>query len=172
MKSGSNPAANPYIITGWNKEYIFMNILVVEDDPVSATLLTAILSPYGNCTVAVDGAAAVDAFEKALASRMPFDLVCLDIMLPELDGRHVLKRLRRIEEERGVQGLDGAKVVMITALGDHRSIIDAFRSQCEGYIVKPIRKNKVLDQLYDLGVLPPSGPHRPGGCGYPRQREA
>ncbi len=132
-----------------------MNILIVEDDKVSGTLLKAILSPYGQCDIVVSGSAAVASFKNALSSQSPYTLVCLDIMLPELDGQYVLQQMRRMEEQKGIGGLDGAKIVMITALGDRRNIMDAFRSQCEGYIVKPIRKEKVLKQLYDLGIMRP-----------------
>jgi two-component system chemotaxis response regulator CheY len=133
-----------------------MKILIVEDDFVSSTLLKAILVQYGECVMAVNGTEAVTFFTDAVMSGTPFDLVCLDIMLPELDGQNVLKSMRRIEQRKGIEGLDAAKVVMITALGDHRSIMDAFRSQCEGYIVKPIRKDKVIRQLCDLGLMRPS----------------
>ena len=132
-----------------------MNILIVEDDGVSSSLLTAILSPCGQCSVVVDGTAAVVSFRSALAAKQPYDLVCLDVMLPGMDGQYVLRRMRRLEEQHGIGGLDTAKIVMITALGDHRTVMDAFRSQCEGYIVKPIRKDKVLKQLCSLGIMPP-----------------
>jgi len=132
-----------------------MNILIVEDDGVSSTLLKKILSPYGECTIASDGNAAVASFKEAVESQAPYDLICLDIMLPGLDGQYVLKQIRKIEEQRGIGGYDGVRIVMMTALSDHRNIMDAFRSQCEGYIVKPIRKDKVLKQLFNLGILQP-----------------
>jgi two-component system chemotaxis response regulator CheY len=130
-----------------------MKILIVEDDAVSSMLLKTILAPYGECSTVEDGESAVRAFDKALTDQSPFLLICLDIMLPGLDGQNALKQMRAIEERHGVGGLDGARVVMITALGDHRSIMEAFRSQCEGYIVKPIRKDKVIGQLKDLGLI-------------------
>lgn len=133
-----------------------MNILIVEDDSVSSTLIGAIIAPYGTCETVTDGKAAVAAFKNALATRNPYGLVCLDIMLPEFDGQYVLRQFRRMEEEYGIGGLDGAKVIMITALGDRHNIIEAFRSQCEGYIVKPIRKEKVLAQLKELGIMRPT----------------
>jgi two-component system, chemotaxis family, chemotaxis protein CheY len=130
-----------------------MNILIVEDDSVSATLLKTVLSPFGECDVAATGIAAVDLMRKALADGRPYQLVCLDIMLPGMDGQDVLKRIRFLEEQKGILGLDGVKIVMITALGDSRSIMEAFRSQCEGYIVKPIRKDKVTAVLRMLGFV-------------------
>jgi len=130
-----------------------MNILIVEDDTISATLLKTVLGPFGTCDVAVTGIAAIDLMRKALAKDSPYQLVCLDIMLPGMDGQDVLKQIRFLEEQKGILGLDGAKIVMITALGDSRNIMEAFRSQCEGYIVKPIRKEKVIAVLRMLGFL-------------------
>jgi two-component system chemotaxis response regulator CheY len=128
-----------------------MNILIVEDDAISATLLKNVLAPFGECDVAGTGIAAIDLMRKALSSGRFYQLVCLDIMLPGMDGQDVLKQIRFLEEQKGIMGLDGVKIVMITALGDSRNIMEAFRSQCEGYIVKPIRKDKVIATLRMLG---------------------
>jgi two-component system, chemotaxis family, chemotaxis protein CheY len=129
-----------------------MNILIVEDDVVSSTILYSVLSPCGNCVVVGDGLSAVASFEEAHKNKTPYNLVCLDIMLPDLDGQEALKQIRKWEQLYNINGLDGVKIIMITALGDNKNIIQAFRHQCEGYIVKPIRKNKVLDQLKALGM--------------------
>jgi len=130
-----------------------MNILIVEDDSVSSLLLKTVLSHYGTCRVAEDGKLALQFFREAIAEKKPYDLVCLDIMLPGLDGRDVLKQIRAIEDTYGIAGLDGVKIIMITALSDNRTIMEAFRSQCEAYILKPIRKEKVIDQLVSLGLI-------------------
>ncbi|MGB7569640.1 MAG: response regulator [Chitinivibrionales bacterium] len=129
-----------------------MNILIVEDDVVSSTILHAVLSPYGNCVVVGDGLSAVASFEAAHKNKTPYGLVCLDIMLPDLDGQEALKQIRKWERQYNINGLDGVKIIMITALGDNKNIMQAFRHQCEGYIVKPIRKNKVQEQLKALGL--------------------
>lgn len=131
-----------------------MDILIVEDDPVSCTLIKTILLPYGSITTSADGLEAVTLFEKALDANRPYTLACLDIMLPGIDGQELLKRIRDAENQRGISGLDGAKIIMVTALGDNKSIMRAFNAQCEGYIVKPIRKDKVLFQLRALGLIP------------------
>jgi two-component system chemotaxis response regulator CheY len=129
-----------------------MRFLIVEDDMISAALLKSILSPFGECSVAETGTAAVKAVESSLNNREPYTLICLDIMLPGIDGQAVLRRIRGMEQERNILGLDGAKTIMITALGDNRNIMEAFRSQCDGYVVKPIRKEKVLEQLHLMGI--------------------
>jgi two-component system chemotaxis response regulator CheY len=131
-----------------------MKILIVEDDPVSSTLLAAILAPFGTSDVAADGITGLTSFVSALIKKEPYDLVCLDIMLPGLEGQGVLKQIREWEAKSNIHGLDGVKIIMITALGDSKNILQAFKSQCEGYIVKPIRKSKVIDQLNALGLVP------------------
>lgn len=130
-----------------------MKILIVEDEFGSRKLLQKFLSPYGTCDLAVDGEEAVEAFELALKEKEPYDLVCLDIMLPKKDGQRVLKEIRNMESDAGIQGLAGVKVIMTTALNDPNNIIEAFSSQCEAYIPKPISKEKLLKEMKDLGLL-------------------
>lgn len=130
-----------------------MRTLIVEDDFTSRLLLQRILLPYGEAHVAVDGEEAVKAFSSALEAGQPYDLVCLDIMMPKKDGHEVLREIRGIEGKRGVLGLDGAKVIMVTALNDSVNIMASFVSQCEAYIVKPLDKNKLLKEIRLLGLI-------------------
>ena len=130
-----------------------MRILIVEDDFVGRMLLQRFLSPYGVVDIAVDGGEALVAFDLAWEERMPYDLICLDIMMPKMDGQHVLKKIREAESCRGVQGHAGVKIVMTTALGDKLNVLSAFKAQCDGYIVKPLDKEKVLKELSGLGII-------------------
>lgn len=130
-----------------------MKILVVEDDFASRTVMQKIASKYGACDVAVNGAEALLAFESAYSQGEPYALVLLDIMMPGMDGHEVLAKIRAFEEEWGVTGLDGVKVIMVTALGDFENIMKGFRGQCEAYIVKPIQENKLVDHLRDLKLI-------------------
>ncbi len=129
-------------------------ILVVEDDFVSRKLIQKLMTEYGTCDMAANGQEGIDAFIAAHAEKAPYDLVCLDIMMPVMDGQEVLRRLRNHEDQLGIRGLDGAKVLMITALDDFKNIMTAFREQCEGYLVKPVEKAKVDAQMADLGFKP------------------
>ena len=78
-----------------------MRILIAEDDFASRKFMLRFLSQYGECDVTVDGMEAVDAFLMALEDEENYDLVCLDIMMPELDGYQALKAMRDIEKEKG-----------------------------------------------------------------------
>jgi two-component system, chemotaxis family, chemotaxis protein CheY len=129
-----------------------VKILIVEDDYSSQQLLKRYLQDQGETVIADDGERAVAGFREALASHQPFDLVCLDIMLPSLDGQAVLKQIRSLEESEGIWGLAGCKIIMITALRDADSVMRAFRSQCEGYLSKPISKDKLFREIHSLGL--------------------
>ena len=130
-----------------------MRILIVEDDFASRKLMQKLLSPYGVCEVVVDGQEAVTAFRESLSNDTPFDLVCLDIMLPKMDGQQVLKEIRKEETERGILGNSGVKIIMTTALSDVENIMSAFRSQCEGYVTKPVSRTRLLAEMRDLGLI-------------------
>ena len=77
-----------------------MRILLAEDDFVTRKFMTGFLSKYGECDVTVDGMEAVDAFMMALEDDAPYDLVCLDIMMPVMDGVTAMKVLREEKLEK------------------------------------------------------------------------
>jgi len=129
-----------------------MKILIVEDDPLSQQLLLRYLKDQGERVIAEDGEKAMSTFRKALDTPQPFDLICLDIMLPYLDGQAVLKQVRALEDTRGLTGLAGTKVIMLTALRDADNVMKAFRSQCEGYLSKPISKERLFREIRSLGL--------------------
>ena len=130
-----------------------MKILIVDDDFSSRKILLKYLSDYGQCDIAVNGKEAVDAFKIAIDEWEAYDLVCLDIMMPEMDGQQALKEIRQIENEKGKFGTDGAKIIMTTALDDSDNIKTSFREQCEAYLIKPIIKDKLVQKLESLGFI-------------------
>jgi two-component system, chemotaxis family, chemotaxis protein CheY len=131
-----------------------LKILVVEDDFTSRKVMCGMLKPYGDCDVAVNGKEAVRAFSEALDQGKKYDLISLDIMMPEMDGQDALKAIREIERKKDIAGSDSSKIIMTTALSDSKNLMQAFQEQCEAYIIKPIRKEKLLEQLHLLGLVP------------------
>ncbi len=130
-----------------------LRCLIVDDDRVCRELLRAMLGPYAECTFAYDGEEAVQAVRLALADGAPYELICLDIMMPGMDGHHALERIRAVELEHGRTGSDGAKVIMTTALRDSKHCVRSFREGCEGYVTKPIREEELLAKMRELGLL-------------------
>lgn len=130
-----------------------MRVLIVDDDFDSRRLLQKIIYPYGYCDVAVDGEEAVEAFRRALKDSEPYDLICLDIMMPNMDGQQALREIRDIEREEGVAKDQAAKVIMVSALDDSQELHDAFfLGEATSYLVKPIRKLTLLEEMKNLGL--------------------
>jgi len=130
-----------------------MRCLIVEDDFSSRKLLQIHLSKFGDCFVAVNGYEAVETFREELENKEPYDLICLDIMTPAMNGQKALKEIRQVEAEHGIKELDCVKVIMTTSLDDSKNIMSAFKTGCEAYIVKPVEKDKLLKEIMNLGLI-------------------
>jgi two-component system chemotaxis response regulator CheY len=128
-----------------------MKILIAEDDMISRRFLSKLLSEYGECDVVVDGMEVLDAYLISIKENEPYDLICLDIMMPKVDGVKVLKAIRDFEKQRGVIPNMKVKIIMITAIHDTAYVHRAFELGCEAYVAKPIDTNKLIEILGNLG---------------------
>jgi two-component system chemotaxis response regulator CheY len=131
-----------------------MRAVIAEDDETCAMVLASLLKSYGTTVTVSDGEALIREFTSELVKGQPFDLVCLDIMMPGLDGQACLRCIRAIEQGFGRVGGAGSRVLMTTSLNTPDTIMAAFRSQCEGYLVKPLDRIKLANQLAKLGFVP------------------
>ena len=130
-----------------------MRILLAEDDFATRKFMISFLSKYGECDVTVDGMEAVDAFMMALEDDEPYDLVCLDIMMPVMDGYQALMGIRNLEKERNISQDEGVKVIMTTALNDEQNVKMAFDLGCTIYSGKPIDKARFEQAMQKLGLI-------------------
>lgn len=133
-----------------------MKILIVEDDATTRELMLGLLKEYGEPDVVGDGAAAVEALESAYRENKPYDLACLDIVLPRKDGATVLTELRALERGLDIPITSEVKIVMTTIREDPKTVLNAFRDGCEAYITKPIVKSHLKNELEKLGFTPHS----------------
>jgi len=131
-----------------------MKILIVDDEFTNRLLLQEISKEFARTHLAVDGAEAVAAVTDAMESGEPYDVIFLDIMMPNMNGHEALKKIRQVEESRGFNVGQGTKVIMVTALGDKKNVLDAFKEEADGYLVKPVEKSKLVRQLQKLELLP------------------
>ncbi len=129
-----------------------LRILVADDEEVVRRLLQAMLAPHGTCAFATDGAEAFGKWQAAWEADTPFHLVCLDILMPGLDGQSVLNAIRSWEAANGIPVKRAARVIMVTGLKDSRNVMAAFRNQCEAYLVKPIDPGELEERLQCLGL--------------------
>lgn len=129
-----------------------MRILIAEDDFASRKFLFKFLSNYGECDTTIDGAETIEAFLLGWDEGKPYDLICLDIMMPKVDGLKVLKFIREKEKEKGLEASQSVKIIMTTALNESNYVYSAFDSGCEGYAAKPLDTNKLLEVIAKLGL--------------------
>lgn len=131
-----------------------MRILVIEDDFISRNVISRFLAGFGEVVTADNGRLGLQALQTAHDAGTPFDLVTLDVMMPELDGHQVLQQLRQIEQQHPSH--QKAKVVMTTALDDIQNVKTAYQGFCDDYLTKPIRKAVLFEKLQKLGFELPS----------------
>lgn len=128
-----------------------MKVLVAEDDMASGKFMEKLLSKYGSVVVARDGIAAVDEFVNAINKNERFDLVCMDIMMPKIDGYKALASIRDAERKLGIPRDARCKVVMVSAL-DEGFDSDFASDDYEEYMCKPIDIIKFDGIIKKLGL--------------------
>jgi two-component system, chemotaxis family, chemotaxis protein CheY len=137
----------------WMQSGARMRILVVDDDFVSRRILHNCVKELGESDMAANGKEAMLAYDFGISEGAPYDLILLDIMMPEMDGNEVLKAIRDREKAEAPKGLKRTLIAMATSLGDKQNVIGAFRQQCDGYIVKPYSSESVLRDLRRAGII-------------------
>jgi two-component system chemotaxis response regulator CheY len=130
-----------------------LRALIIDDDDVCRQRLLMMLESFFDCTFAVNGRAGLEAYQESRQQGQPFDFITLDINMPELNGHETLEGIRKFEDESGVSGLDGVKVIMTTSEGDSKHIFSAFRQGCEAYVTKSDMGEKLLEEIAKLGLL-------------------
>jgi two-component system chemotaxis response regulator CheY len=133
-----------------------MKCMVVEDDDFGREMVTCMLSEYAETIdTARDGAEAVQQFARALHDKSPYQLVCLDIMMPVMDGQEALKRMRHLEKEAGISPSQASVIIMTTALDSAEDIQNAiWQGDCTDYMVKPISQTDLVALLNKYKLIP------------------
>jgi two-component system sensor histidine kinase/response regulator len=126
-----------------------LQILLAEDSPVNQRVATAMLEKWGHeVTVAANGRQAI-----AMFRRQSFDLVLMDVQMPEMDGLEATKTIRQYEQEAGGH----VPIVALTAhamKGDRQRCLSA---GMDGYVTKPIRSKELKRMIEDVTSAAASG---------------
>ena len=130
-----------------------MKILIAEDDRISRSFFQKFMSSYGACDIAVDGMEALDLYLESIKRQEPYDLLCLDIMMPKVDGLKTLKVIRGLEKQYATPPEDHLKIIMMTAISDVDYVKEAFKLGCDAYASKPIDVQKVEEVMKHIGLL-------------------
>ena len=131
-----------------------MRFLVVEDEFVSRRVLTRFLEAFGTVEIAVDGHEAMEAVKVALDEKDPYAVICLDVMMPRLDGQGTLRQIRKMERARGLKLGEGSKIIMVTGLNDSATVMAAFRGESDAFVVKPVDHARLVETLSSFGIKP------------------
>lgn len=131
-----------------------MRALIVDDDFYCRSYLQEILHPHAYCDIAVNGDEAIFAFRRAWNEGKPYQLICLDLVMPEIDGHKALREIRAIEKEMKVEDGQQAKIIITTVLDDSKETHDAFfLGEADTYLVKPIDESILVSELAKLGLV-------------------
>ena len=130
-----------------------MKILIAEDDRLSRTFLEEFMKDYGTCDSAEDGMAVLDYYLDSLKTGEPYDLLCLDIMMPKVDGLKVLKVIRSLEKQHNISVEKHLRIIMMTAIADMEYVDQAFQLGCDAYASNPIDTEKVQEVMQNLNLV-------------------
>ncbi len=131
-----------------------MRILIVEDELTSRTVLTKTLAQFGERDYAANDLETIQLFNAAFEENNPYGLICLNIMMPHMDGKEALGEIRRIEKEAGITKADEVKIIMTTAIDDPQTVVETFSEGASAYLVQPIQVSELLDEIRGFGMLP------------------
>jgi two-component system, chemotaxis family, chemotaxis protein CheY len=130
-----------------------MNILVVDDEFVSRTKLQTLLSKRGQCDAAENGTEAIQAMTQAYRSGEPYDLVTMDIDMPDMTGQDVLQHIRQWERDNPLAEGHEIKFLMITAMRDPHDVMSSFSSGAEWYLHKPVTPDALDEAIGKIDFL-------------------
>jgi two-component system chemotaxis response regulator CheY len=130
-----------------------MRTLIIEDDLSNCLLLEEILSPHSECAFATTGKAALQEFINAHAQERTFDLLCLSVMMSDMETHQILDEIRIWEDEHRVQDNCRVRIIMTRAVTDGPRSLQLIQSQGESYTARPIERKHFLHEIESLGFV-------------------
>ena len=108
------------------------------------------VADLGECTTVENGPDAIATFEKGWQDWRPFDVILLDILMPDMDGKQVLLKIREIEGEKKIAQRQRVKIIMVTGLADKDTVMTCLQEGCDDYILKPLDKQTIISKIKSL----------------------
>jgi two-component system, chemotaxis family, chemotaxis protein CheY len=131
---------------------LLMKCLIVDDEVFCREFVATLLNGTADCDQAGSGTKAMELYTAAIASENPYDLIIMDIMMPEMSGHEVAKAIRKVEKEQALE--KRANIVMLTALNSANDAMESFcNAQSAAYLVKPVSKDGLFKVISKLGLL-------------------
>lgn len=152
--SGSRGASGASAAGHFFQEILMRNdlkILVADDVASNREILRLILSKFGSCDVFENGDLALAAVREAHAAGAPYDILCLDILMPGMNGDEVLGRIRQDEADRGIDASSGLRVLCLTTLDIKVEFKDIKSDPGTVLIEKPVTSRQIEEAMSRLG---------------------
>lgn len=131
-----------------------MKCLIVDDDQLGRELIAEYLGDLAAFDMATNGREAVEHYQAAIESGSPYDLIILDIIMPEMNGHEAAKTIRRMEQEKKIQPDKGVNIIVLSALNTPKDVIETYVSaQSAAHLIKPVTREKLLLTLNKLGLI-------------------
>lgn len=120
-----------------------LNILIVDDSLITVKKLTVLIEQLGHrvAGTAGSGAAALSAYGEVSP-----DLVTMDITMPGMDGVEATRQI--------VARFPDARIIMVTSHGQEKMVIDALDAGARGYVLKPVRPEKLAEMIRKVAGHP------------------
>jgi len=134
-----------------------MKTLVIDDDNSCCAMFKMYLDSIGDCDTVSLGFEGVNRFKEAFTSGQPYDLVIIDIILPDINGNEVLEMIRTEENMALTPEHLRTKVVLTTSLDDeqNREFAKGLTKGLEAYYVKAFANEGLPETLQELGLAVP-----------------
>jgi len=121
-----------------------VKILIAEDNNVTRLLLQKLMRGFEVHSV-VTGVEALEAVKISYEEENPYDIIFMDIMMPEMDGLESVKNIRALEMKIGIK--IPMNIIMLTACNNEGNVTQAQTSGCNGYVVKPLSKKRLFYEV-------------------------
>jgi two-component system, sensor histidine kinase and response regulator len=119
-----------------------MTVLIVDDNYTNRVLLQEMLASWGLVpTATTNGREAFDRLTRAFDSGEPYQLVLLDMQMPEMDGFDVAKMMK------GAPAGEQVKIIMLSSMGQRGDSARCKEAGISGYLPKPIKQSDLLDAI-------------------------
>ena len=129
-----------------------MRTLILEDDPALLAILEGKLKPFGECHTVKDRDSALKAFREALNDDKPFDLVAIDMDMPETHAGRIISSIRAAEAEMVDKPIHKACLIAISNHKNRQLITDCMVQGCNDFLTKKRLDDQLLDIVAHLGL--------------------
>lgn len=122
-----------------------LNSLVVADNPFVQKIIVNVLKEYGSCDAASNGMEGLEYIKQSISKHKFYELFCLDIEMPKLNGLKLLETIRMLEQK--LETKKKCIIIMVTSHSEKEMIKKCCQLGCDSFLLKPIYKNNLIKVL-------------------------